>query len=128
RAANLGPVVLVDEPIAAATYCLRVLGQQSPPLQSLAVFDFGGGTLDVSVVRREFDGLRVLGVGGLDDLGGGDIDAALGGPPGQLINLRHPEICQRLSNPDSTAAYRDRRALWTEVRAAKEMLSRAASA
>src|SRR5258708_11468472 len=41
-----GPVVLVDEPIAAATYCLRVLGQQVAPLQSLAVFDFGGGTLD----------------------------------------------------------------------------------
>jgi len=128
RAANLGPVVLVDEPIAAATYCLRVLGQQVAPLQSLAVFDFGGGTLDVSVVRREFDGLRVLGVGGLDDLGGVDIDAALVGHLGQLINLRHPEIWQRLANPDSTAAHRDRRALWTEVRAAKEMLSRASSA
>src|SRR4051812_16951394 len=100
RAANLGPVVLVDEPIAAATYCLRVLGQQVAPLQSLAVFDFGGGTLDVSVVRREFDGLRVLGVGGLDDLGGVDIDAALVGHLGQLINLRHPELWQRLSNPD----------------------------
>jgi molecular chaperone HscA len=128
RAANLGPVVLVDEPIAAATYCLRVLGQQVAPLQSLAVFDFGGGTLDVSVVRREFEGLRVLGVGGLDDLGGVDIDAALVGHLGQLINLRHPELWQRLSNPDSVAAHRDRRELWTEVRAAKEMLSRAASA
>ncbi|MEU7871628.1 Hsp70 family protein [Dactylosporangium sp. NPDC049140] len=128
RAANLGPVVLVDEPIAAATYCLRVLGQQVAPLQSLAVFDFGGGTLDVSVVRREFDGLRVLGVGGLDDLGGVDIDAALVGHLGQLINLRHPELWQRLANPDTTAAKRDRRELWAEVRAAKEMLSRTASA
>jgi Ethanolamine utilization protein EutJ (predicted chaperonin) len=128
RAANLGPVVLVDEPIAAATYCLRVLGQQVAPLQSLAVFDFGGGTLDVSVVRREFEGLRVLGVGGLDDLGGVDVDAALVGHLGQLISLRHPQLWQRLSSPDSTAAHRDRRELWTEVRAAKEMLSRAASA
>ncbi|GAA2582881.1 hypothetical protein GCM10010399_10770 [Dactylosporangium fulvum] len=128
RAANLGPVVLADEPIAAATYCLRVLGQQIAPLQSLAVFDFGGGTLDVSVVRREFDGLRVLGVGGLDDLGGVDIDAALIGHLGQLISLRNPELWQRLSNPDSPAAHRDRRALWSEVRAAKEMLSRTASA
>ncbi|WP_327005437.1 Hsp70 family protein [Dactylosporangium sp. NBC_01737] len=134
RAANLGPVVLVDEPIAAATYCLRVLGQQVAPLQSLAVFDFGGGTLDVSVVRREphgggnAGGLRVLGVGGLDDLGGVDIDAALVGHLGQLISLRDPEIWQRLANPDSTAAHRDRRALWNEVRAAKEMLSRASSA
>ncbi len=134
RAANLGPVVLVDEPIAAATYCLRVLGQQVAPLQSLAVFDFGGGTLDVSVVRREAPGnelaggLRVLGVGGLDDLGGVDIDAALVGHLGQLINLRNPKIWQRLANPDSIAAHRDRRVLWNEVRAAKEMLSRASSA
>ncbi|GAA3457019.1 Hsp70 family protein [Dactylosporangium matsuzakiense] len=128
RAAQLGPVVLVDEPIAAAEYCLRVLGQQVAPLQSLAVFDFGGGTLDVSVVRREFDGLRVLGLGGLDDLGGVDIDAALVGHLGQLIGYRNPELWQRLSNPDSTAAKRDRREFWSEVRAAKEMLSRAASA
>lgn len=134
RAANLGPVVLVDEPIAAATYCLRVLGQQVAPLQSLAVFDFGGGTLDVSVVRREppgagnAGGLRVLGVGGLDNLGGIDIDAALVGHLGQLIELRDPAIWQRLAHPDSIAAHRDRRALWNEVRSAKEMLSRASSA
>ncbi len=128
RSANLGPVELVDEPIAAATYCVRVLGQQIAPLECLAVFDFGGGTLDVSVVRREFDGLRVLAVGGLDDLGGVDIDAALVGHLGQLIELRTPAIWQRLSAPVGAGAQRDRRVFWNEVRGAKEMLSRASSA
>src|SRR5689334_7906539 len=128
RAANLGPVELVDEPIAAATYCVQVLGQQIAPLECLAVFDFGGGTLDVSVVRREFDGLRVLAVGGLDDLGGVDIDAALVGHLGQLIELRNPAIWQRLSAPVGAGAQRDRRVFWTEIRGAKEMLSRASSA
>ena len=128
RAANLGPVELVDEPIAAATYCVRVLGQQIAPLECLAVFDFGGGTLDVSVVRREFDGLRVLAVGGLDDLGGVDIDAALVGHIGQLIELRSPQIWHRLSAPVGSGAQRDRRVFWNEIRAAKEMLSRTSSA
>jgi molecular chaperone HscA len=128
RSANLGPVELVDEPIAAATYCVRVLGQQIAPLECLAVFDFGGGTLDVSVVRREFDGLRVLAVGGLDDLGGVDIDAALVGHLGQLIELRTPAIWERLSAPVGAGAQRDRRTFWNEVRAAKEMLSRSSSA
>jgi actin-like ATPase involved in cell morphogenesis len=128
RSANLGPVELVDEPIAAATYCVRVLGQQIAPLECLAVFDFGGGTLDVSVVRRELDGLRVLAVGGLDDLGGVDIDAALVGHLGQLIELRTPAIWQRLSTPVGAGAQRDRRVFWSEVRGAKEMLSRASSA
>jgi molecular chaperone HscA len=128
RAANLGPVELVDEPIAAANYCVRVLGHQIAPLQCLAIFDFGGGTLDVSVVRREFDGLRVLAVGGLDDLGGVDVDAALVGHLGQLISLRAPNIWQRLSNPEGSGALRDRRTFWNEVRAAKEMLSRTAAA
>jgi actin-like ATPase involved in cell morphogenesis len=132
RAAGLAPpsgdVPLVDEPIAAATYCERVLGQQVAPGRCLAVFDFGGGTLDVTVVRRDPDGLRVLAVGGLDDLGGVDIDAALVGHLGQLIGLHAPGVWGRLESPTSTGELRDRRTFWTEVRAAKEMLSRTAAA
>jgi hypothetical protein len=128
RAAGLPDVRLVDEPIAAATYCAEVLGQPIPVGQCLLVFDFGGGTLDVTVVRRDPDGLRVLAVGGLDDLGGVDIDAALVGHLGQLVALRQPQVWQRLVDPRSTAEQRDRRRFWTEVRAAKEMLSRAPSA
>ena len=70
RLAGIGNALLVDEPVAAGRYCVDVLNQQVPPGRSLVIFDFGGGTLDLAVVRREPDGLRVLATGGLDDLGG----------------------------------------------------------
>ncbi|MFY1631918.1 Hsp70 family protein [Solwaraspora sp. WMMB335] len=126
--AGLGPVRLLDEPIAAAAYCRRVLGRQIPPGGSLAVFDFGGGTLDVAVVRHEAAGLRVLATGGLDDLGGLDVDNALVAHLGQLVAMRDPRLWSRLSRPVTAADRRDRHAFWTEVRAAKEMLSRTAVA
>jgi actin-like ATPase involved in cell morphogenesis len=126
--AGLGAVPLVDEPIAAATYCLEVLRQQVGVGQCLAIFDFGGGTLDVTVVRRDPFGLRVLATGGLDDLGGVDVDAALVGHLGQLIALRAGESWQRIAEPRTTGELRDRRTFWSEVRGAKEMLSRAAAA
>src|SRR6266511_49307 len=56
RLAGIGQVTLVDEPVAAATYCVDVLRQQVPVGRSLAVFDFGGGTLDLAVVRSEPQG------------------------------------------------------------------------
>ncbi|WJK38953.1 Hsp70 family protein [Solwaraspora sp. WMMA2056] len=129
-AAGLGPVRLLDEPIAAATYCVRVLGQQVPPGGALAVFDFGGGTLDVAVVRNEpagagrAGGLRVLATGGLDDLGGLDVDNALVAHLGQLVATRDQQLWARLDRPVTAADRRDRHAFWAEVRAAKEMLSR----
>jgi molecular chaperone HscA len=128
QAAGLGDVELVDEPVAAATYCMEVLRQEIGVGEDLAVFDFGGGTLDVSVLRREATGLRVLSVGGLDDLGGVDVDAALVGHVGQLIALRSPRVWQRLNNPGPRSEQRERRQFWSEVRGAKEMLSRTSAA
>ncbi|MBN1171328.1 MAG: Hsp70 family protein, partial [Micromonosporaceae bacterium] len=127
-AAGLGQVELIDEPVAAASYCQGVAGQRLPLGGCLAVFDFGGGTLDITVIRNDPGGLRVLAVGGLDDLGGIDIDAALVGHLGQLVARDRPEAWRRLDAPSRAAEQRDRRVLWTEVRSAKEMLSRAASA
>ncbi|MFK3979891.1 Hsp70 family protein [Micromonospora sp. NPDC050397] len=126
--AGLGDVTLVDEPIAAAHYCLDLLGPQLPPGATIAIFDFGGGTLDVTVVRRETTGPRVLATGGLDDLGGVDIDAALVAHLGQLIALRDPDLWQRLHHPHTPVDRRDRQTLWAEIRAAKEMLSRTTTA
>ncbi|GIG62258.1 hypothetical protein Lfu02_66300 [Longispora fulva] len=128
RRAGMHDVRLVEEPVAAATYCLDVLGQQISVGQVLAVFDFGGGTLDVTVVRRDPVGLSVLATGGLDDLGGLDVDAALVGHVGQVLAMHDPDAWRRLAAPDTTAEQRDRRAFWAEVRSAKEMLSRASSA
>ncbi|MGW0435816.1 Hsp70 family protein [Micromonospora sp. NPDC003197] len=124
RLAGLEQVHLVDEPIAAATYCVQVLGQQVPVGGHLGIFDLGGGTLDVAVVERAEVGLRVLATGGLDDLGGLDIDEALVAHLGQLAGIRNADLWQRLREPQTAADRRDRQSFWTEVRTAKEMLSR----
>jgi molecular chaperone HscA len=142
RLAGIGNALLVDEPVAAGRYCMDVLHQQVPPGRSLVIFDFGGGTLDLAVVRREPDGptsadwqplrqaarLYVLATGGLDDLGGLDVDAALVGHLGQLIGLRDADLWRRLSSPNDTVDLRERGTFWDEVRGAKEMLSRGTSA
>jgi hypothetical protein len=70
----------------------------------------------------------VLGVGGLENLGGLDVDDALIGHLGHVIAARDPARWQRLTRPSGPAELRERRALWAEVRAAKEMLSRTTSA
>jgi hypothetical protein len=128
RLAGMGGVTLVDEPVAAATYCLEVLGQRVAVGDCLVVFDFGGGTLDLAAVRREPDGLQVLATGGLEDLGGLDVDAALVGHLGHVVALRDPALWDRLTRPAGAVDLRDRRAFWSDVRAAKEMLSRTSSA
>ncbi|MBO3735418.1 Hsp70 family protein [Glycomyces niveus] len=129
--AGLGRVRLLAEPIAAATYCADILGHEIPRGGAVAIFDFGGGTFDVAVVRREDDDtgrFRTLAVGGLDDLGGLDVDMALTAHLGRIVAGRDPELWQRLSEPQTTADLRDRLAFWGEVRAAKEMLSRTSTA
>ncbi|HET8681181.1 MAG TPA: Hsp70 family protein, partial [Micromonosporaceae bacterium] len=78
------PPHLVPEPVAAARYFADVLRRPVPVGAALAVFDFGGGTLDIAVVRNEGPGpdghsrFAVLGSGGLAELGGLDLDAAIG--------------------------------------------------
>lgn len=129
--AGLGRVRLLAEPIAAATYCAEVLGQEIPRGGTVAIFDFGGGTFDVALVRREDDEtgrFRTLAVGGLDDLGGLDIDMTLAAHLGRVVASRDTALWKRLFEPETTADLRDRLAFWGEVRAAKEMLSRTSTA
>ncbi|GAA3456289.1 Hsp70 family protein [Dactylosporangium matsuzakiense] len=126
--AGLGRVQLVDEPVSAATYCVRALDGRLAPGRCAVVFDFGGGTLDVTVVEATPGSLRVLATGGLADLGGTDVDDALVGHLGHLLSAADPELWQRLADPRTSGEYRDRRTFWSEVRQAKEMLSRTASA
>jgi molecular chaperone HscA len=115
------PFRLVPEPVTATRYFADVLRRPVPVGGSLAVFDFGGGTLDIAVVRRESGGFAVLGSGGIPDLGGLDIDAALVAHLSQVLAGVLPPA---LHNPTSATERRDRRAYWEDVRGAKEMLSR----
>src|SRR5690349_13426841 len=118
------PVQMLPEPVAAARYFADVLRRPVPVGASLAVFDFGGGTLDVAVVRNENGRFNVLGSGGIEDLGGLDVDAALVEHLGAMLSASAPEVWQALNQPDTTSRRRDRRLFWEDVRGAKEMLSR----
>ncbi|MGH8879467.1 MAG: Hsp70 family protein, partial [Stackebrandtia sp.] len=123
--AGFPPVRLVPEPVAAAHYFAEVMRQPIPMGRSVAVFDFGGGTLDVAVVRHENDGsYAVQADGGLEDLGGLDVDAALVDYVGRTINGTVPQIWQQLTLPQNGSDRRNRRLFWDDVRGAKEMLSR----
>ncbi|MFC6015394.1 Hsp70 family protein [Plantactinospora solaniradicis] len=126
--------LLVPEPVAAARYFADVLRRPVPVGSALAVFDFGGGTLDIAVVRNEGtdDAGRarfvVIGSGGVSDLGGLDLDAALVQHLGGIIATAHGVVWQQLSQPVTASQWRNRRQFWDDVRGAKEMLSRATTA
>jgi molecular chaperone DnaK (HSP70) len=74
RAAGLEVVRTVLEPCAGAV--ARGFGGTGAAGGTLLVYDFGGGTLDATVVRKEGARLRVLASGGDDCLGGDDLDLA----------------------------------------------------
>ncbi|NYF54739.1 outer membrane protein assembly factor BamB [Micromonospora purpureochromogenes] len=122
---------LLREPVAAARYYTDVLRRPVPVGGAVAVFDFGGGTLDVAVVRNEGadpwgdSGFTVISTGGVADLGGLDLDAALVGRLGELVADADPARWARLTTPETATQWRDRQQLWDNVRGAKEMLSRA---
>ena len=66
---------ILDEP-AAAALAYRLNEQEQV---NLLVFDFGGGTLDISVLRVAKGRFSVLGTSGDNLLGGTDLDARLTG-------------------------------------------------
>ncbi|MEJ3743066.1 PQQ-binding-like beta-propeller repeat protein [Actinomycetes bacterium KLBMP 9797] len=125
-----GGTRLVAEPVAAARYFADVLRRPVPVGAALAVFDFGGGTLDIAVVRNDGEpaGFTVIGSGGVAELGGLDLDAALVEHLGRLLAPAHPAAWRALEAPATAEQWRNRRQLWDEIRGAKEMLSRAAAA
>ncbi|MBB5352160.1 molecular chaperone DnaK [Haloferula luteola] len=72
--AGLEVVRIVNEPTAAAlAYGLDKLGEKS----RVAVYDFGGGTFDLSVLEMQDGVFQVLATRGDTRLGGDDLDAAL---------------------------------------------------
>jgi molecular chaperone DnaK (HSP70) len=71
--AHLQTLDLVEEPVAGAL--AYGLGQQKNEI--VAVYDFGGGTFDFSVLDMVGDHYRVLGTKGDSWLGGDDFDNAL---------------------------------------------------
>ncbi|MEQ4303416.1 Hsp70 family protein [Plantactinospora sp. B6F1] len=128
RTAGLPPPRLVAEPVAAAAYYSAVPGRAAPPGRALAVYDLGGGTFDAAVVRRTGAGFDVLAESGLTDLGGLDFDHALVEHLGRGYSGGRTELWHGLLSPADPGHRRARELLYDDVRAAKELLSRAASA
>jgi actin-like ATPase involved in cell morphogenesis len=74
--ADVGEVSFVSEPEAAALY---YAGQDRLEVDDVvAVYDFGGGTFDATVVRKSNDGFELIGTPeGMERIGGIDFDEAL---------------------------------------------------
>jgi actin-like ATPase involved in cell morphogenesis len=117
RLAGVGPVRFVSEPVAAAGYYAQT--ERVVEGETIAVYDFGGGTLDLAVVSKTAGGFEIVGVPeGMERFGGvdldqavfGHIDAALGGIVGR-------------SDPNDAAAMAALATLRASCRDAKEALS-----
>ena len=104
RLAGLEVLRLINEPTAAAL----AYGLDSGAEGVYAIYDLGGGTFDISVLKLEKGVFQVLSTGGDTQLGGDDFDHALA----------------RLAMPDGALPP----ALVARARAVKEQLSDAATA
>ena len=103
---------LLNEPTAAAV--AYGLDEQAEESSVLAVYDLGGGTFDISLLRMRAGLFEVLATGGDSALGGDDFDRALGA-----------HLLDELSVTDPTAV--QRRVALSLARDAKERLSDTAS-
>ena len=106
--AGLEVLRLINEPTAAAI----AYGLDNGAEGVYAIYDLGGGTFDISILRLSRGVFEVMATGGDSALGGDDFDAALAQWAVHETRL-------------STLSERDRRMLQIEARAAKERLSEA---
>lgn len=109
--AGLNVLRLINEPTAAAV----AYGLENGSEGLYAVYDLGGGTFDISLLRLTRGVFEVVATGGDAALGGDDFDDA-------LAQWALAQSGLQASSP------RDRRAALVAARAAKEALSSAAQA
>ncbi len=111
RLAGLNVLRLINEPTAAAV----AYGLDNASEGLYAVYDLGGGTFDISLLRLTKGVFEVVATGGDAALGGDDVDAALA------------EWALAAAGRQSTTAH-DRRAVLVAARTAKEALTEAETA
>ena len=107
RIAGLDVLRIINEPTAASL----AYGLEEKKRGTIAVYDFGGGTFDISILKLSEGIFEVLSTSGDTHLGGDDLDQS-------LIRLVQKELDRELGGP---ALQRIR----TLVRRAKEELSTA---
>ena len=83
RLAGLNVLRLLSEPTAAAI----AYGLDKKEEETVIIYDLGGGTFDVSLMRLEQGIFKVLATGGNAALGGDDIDRAVMGWIGELSGV-----------------------------------------
>jgi len=127
EAAGLPDVTLVPEPVAAAAFHAGSSGRPLPAGAVIVVYDMGGGTFDVSVLRRTDAGWAIIATAGLDDVGGLDLDAALAEHIGRTAGAADARKWRRLVEPVDAPGRRVLRGFRDDVRGAKEQLSRTTS-
>ena len=87
KRAGLRVARVMPEPVAAAVaYGLH----KKPAVHHILVYDFGGGTLDVSVLYVQDGSIEVVATGGDNDLGGTDFDACLAADLAARVESAHP--------------------------------------
>lgn len=106
RLAGLNVLRLLNEPTAAAI----AYGLDNRPEGTFVVFDLGGGTFDVSILRLEQGLFQVLATGGNSALGGDDFDHRL-----YCWLLEHEKL--------SALSEQDTQLLLSLIRAAKQELT-----
>jgi molecular chaperone HscA len=107
--AGLNVLRLINEPTAAAV----AYGLDNASEGLYAVYDLGGGTFDISLLRLQRGVFEVVATGGDAALGGDDFDEALA----QLM------LQQAALAPLEQLSPHDKRRVLTEARAAKHALS-----
>lgn len=97
RRAGFDVLGLVHEPTAAAIeYAHQHPRFVREAARHVLVYDLGGGTFDVSVVRVEADEIRVLSSGGIEQLGGNDFDRLLLELALEKVGLTQADVPPRL--------------------------------
>jgi len=94
RTAGFAEVKHCLEPEAAARYHLYVADGRGENEEVLLVYDFGGGTFDASLVRKEGAAFTILASAGIEDCGGRDLDQELFGA---LVERASPALKAKLA-------------------------------
>ncbi|MBI4081373.1 MAG: Fe-S protein assembly chaperone HscA [Candidatus Lambdaproteobacteria bacterium] len=100
RIAGLEVVRIINEPTAAAIAYGLDEGQRG----TVAVYDLGGGTFDVSVLQLSEKVFKVLATGGDTHLGGDDFDALLAAEMMRRVQQRQPGLS--LAGPLASQLFR----------------------
>ena len=106
RLAGLNVLRLLNEPTAAAV----AYGLDNASEGTFAVFDLGGGTFDISILRLAKGIFEVLATNGDSSLGGDDFDQAIGAHWRNALGI-------------ASASHRDTRRLLMKAREVKELLT-----